>query len=195
MLMATERIDRTAGLGTVVSDGRARTLEWWCQGLSRIYELSDHPGRILSMEGVRGLAVIMVFFTHYHTLFGHYVSPQSFSFAVSRFAGTIGNAGVDLFFVLSGYLIYRAVIRKPINYVAFIRRRIERIYPTFLVILALYLVLSFVLPGESKIPRRPFTAAGYILANLILLPGIFKIQPIITVAWTLSFAHSPTRDL
>jgi peptidoglycan/LPS O-acetylase OafA/YrhL len=32
-----------------------------------------------------------------------------------------------------------------------------------------------------------FTAIEYIIANTVLLPGVFPIQPIITVSWSLSF--------
>jgi peptidoglycan/LPS O-acetylase OafA/YrhL len=97
------------------------------------------------------------------------------------------SSGVDLFFVLSGYLIYGAVIRKKVSHLTFFRRRVERIYPTFLCVFAIYLVLSILFPEENKIPARSLAAAIYILQNALLLPGIFHIQPIITVAWSLSY--------
>lgn len=185
--MATEGIEGISRGSSLFSERcpNARDALW--RRLSEVYELSDQKGRILSMEGVRGLAVILVFFTHYHALFGHYASAQSFSFTLSQFAATIGHTGVDLFFVLSGYLIYGAVIRKPIRYATFMKRRLERIYPTFLAVFAIYLILSFVLPGENKIPAGPIAASSYILANLMFLPGMFDIQPIMSVAWSLSF--------
>jgi peptidoglycan/LPS O-acetylase OafA/YrhL len=94
---------------------------------------------------------------------------------------------VDLFFVLSGYLIYGLIFRKPGQYMKFIERRIQRIYPTFLSVLAIYLLLSILFPGQSKIPANALAAVSYILANILLLPGLFNIQPIITVAWSLSY--------
>ncbi len=139
------------------------------------------------MEGLRGLAVILVFFVHYHALFRFWIDDNSRSFAVSYFLANIGHSGVDLFFVLSGYLIYGAVIRKKVSHLTFFRRRVERIYPTFLCVLAIYLMLSMFFPEENKIPARPLAAAIYILQNALLLPGIFHIQPIITVAWSLSY--------
>ena len=161
----------------------------WRDRLAGIYELVDtsKANRNLPMEGLRGLAVLLVFLVHYHAIFHPWVSADSRTFAVSSFFWSIGHSGVDLFFVLSGYLIYGSVIRKHNAYYSFIKRRIQRIYPTFLCVLAVYLVLSGVFPHESKIPSETVTAAAYILENVLLLPGLFNIEPIITVAWSLSY--------
>lgn len=159
------------------------------KGLAGVYEVSaaGSVSRNLPMEGLRGLAVILVFFVHYHFVFKPWINTDSHTFAISNFLGTIGLSGVDLFFVISGYLIYGLTIRKPGRYLTFIKRRMQRIYPTFLCVFALYLLLSAVLPSENKIPGEPLAAVLYILANVLLLPGLFDIHPIITVAWSLSY--------
>ncbi len=166
----------------------ARTALWHAR-LADFYEMGggNNSQRHLAMEGLRGLAVLLVFFVHYHALFQTWVRPESLTFRFSYFLGNIGHSGVDLFFVLSGYLIYGAVIRKYTNFTAFIKRRAQRIYPTFLCVLVIYLLLSAVYPELSKIPTEPSSAAIYILQNLLLLPGIFPITPVITVAWSLSY--------
>ena len=35
-----------------------------------LYMLSDERQRLIPMEGLRGLAVLLVFFVHFHALFG-----------------------------------------------------------------------------------------------------------------------------
>ncbi|HYY59204.1 MAG TPA: acyltransferase [Pyrinomonadaceae bacterium] len=157
--------------------------------LADIYELGDtkNARRNLPMEGLRGLAVTLVFFVHYHALFSVWAGRGSFTFEVSNFLGTIGLVGVDLFFVLSGYLIYGLVFAKPTRYGTFIKRRIQRIYPTFLFVLAVYILLSALFPAENRIPSGPLSALFYILQNVLLLPGLLNIKPIITVAWSLSY--------
>jgi peptidoglycan/LPS O-acetylase OafA/YrhL len=157
------------------------------QRLAGIYEVGKLERRNLPMEGVRGFAVLLVFFVHYHSMFDPWTHAEPFSRAFSSFTGTIGHSGVDLFFVLSGYLIYGLIFRKPGNYMKFIERRIQRIYPTFLTVLAFYLLLSVLFPSQSKIPADGLAAAYYLLANILLLPGLVNIQPIITVAWSLSY--------
>ena len=150
----------------------------------------ESPGggtRLLPMEGLRGLAVLLIFFVHVHAFFGSYVASYPRLFSASEYFGRVGNAGVDLFFVLSGFIIYGALVHKPVKYLAFVRRRVERLYPAFLAVLSTYLVLSVVFPSESKIPVHTWAAAKYILENILLLPGLFRIVPIVTVAWSLSF--------
>ena len=51
--------------------------------LASIYELGDmkNPKRNLPMEGLRGFAVLLVFFVHYHALFSLWTARDSFSFA------------------------------------------------------------------------------------------------------------------
>ncbi len=153
-----------------------------------LFELPDAGGnRAIAMEGLRGFSVILVFFVHYSTLVGAWTPALSATNAVSEILFAIGNTGVDFFFLLSGYLIYGALVRKQRAYGPFIKRRIQRIYPTFLAVFAIYVILSFAIASENKIPAPWDDAAVYIVQNLLMLPGVFDIQPLITVAWSLSY--------
>jgi peptidoglycan/LPS O-acetylase OafA/YrhL len=152
----------------------------------RAFDLAT-PGRIKSLEGARGLSVLLVFLVHYDALFGNLAPHKSITASVSRFAGAMGNAGVDMFFVISGYLIYGAVIRKQISVERFLRRRIQRIYPTFLCVLALYLFWIWLDPTATRLHSDHVHSLGYLLENVLLLPGLLPITPVISVAWSLSF--------
>jgi peptidoglycan/LPS O-acetylase OafA/YrhL len=155
----------------------------------KTYELDDSASasRMPAMEGLRGLAVLLVFGVHFHALFGQHLPANSVTFGFSSFWECIGHSGVDLFFLMSGYLIFGAVIGKTTSLLKFMRRRVQRIYPTFITVFAVYLILSAVFPAENKIPADVWGAQRFILENLLLLPGIFDIAPIITVAWSLSY--------
>jgi exopolysaccharide production protein ExoZ len=141
----------------------------------------------LPMEGLRGFAVFLVFLVHYSTLIGAWITPQSCLGYLSDAIHRMGNAGVDLFFVLSGYLIYGSLITKKKDFIPFLRKRIGRIYPAFCIVFVIYLCLSFYFPKESKIPAGSNDAWIYVLQNFLLLPGLFPIEPMITVAWSLSY--------
>jgi peptidoglycan/LPS O-acetylase OafA/YrhL len=139
------------------------------------------------MEGLRGLAVFLVFLVHYFALGSPWISERSPTYAAAAALRTIGYSGVDLFFVLSGFLIYGSLIARDQPFLSFMKRRMQRIYPAFLVVFAIYCVLSFVFPAESKLPPTALALTTYLVQNLLLLPGLFPIEPMITVAWSLSF--------
>ncbi len=158
--------------------------------LRRFFELEGTSDRLRSMEGLRGIAVTLVFFVHFEALFVGWVTPGTASARAANFLATVGHTGVDLFFVLSGYLIYGAILKMRESqggYATFMRRRVRRIYPTFLVMLAIYLALSIVLPSESKLPAGRGAALVYLIENALLLPILFRVTPLITVSWSLSY--------
>ena len=64
-----------------------------------------------------------------------------------RFLATVINVGVDVFFVISGYLISGIIIKQAkknkFSYDDFYSRRIKRIYPALLLVLVFVLWLAF----------------------------------------------------
>ena len=94
-----------------------------------------------ALDGMRGLAILLVFFFHYGDL-SH--SPSG----VLRFFGLIkdgGWMGVDLFFVLSGFLITGILVdtrHHPGYFRKFYLRRALRLFPVFYGVAALLLLLT-----------------------------------------------------
>ena len=70
-------------------------------------------GHRRQLDGLRAWAVLIVFLSHYHHAL---VGPWT----------PLGEIGVGIFFVLSGFLIYRAVIRRRPDYLKYAFRRVER---------------------------------------------------------------------
>lgn len=95
------------------------------------------------LDGVRGCAVLMVLIWHYFTTS---LIAESGT-VLSRFRGTTGAfwSGVDLFFVLSGFLIAGILLdnRNASNYFGvFYFRRVCRIFPLYFLMLGLFVVGS-----------------------------------------------------
>jgi len=157
--------------------------------LDEHFELSrgGAAANVPAMEGMRGFAVFLVFLVHYIGLIQGLLRPEPATTAFIKGASLIGNCGVDLFFVLSGYLIYGSLMARHPPYGRFLRRRVQRIYPVFIAVFAVYLALSAGFPAQSKIPAGPGRALGYLLFNFLLLPGIVPVEAMITVAWSLSY--------
>ncbi|WP_260739121.1 acyltransferase family protein [Tunturiibacter lichenicola] len=104
------------------------------------------PARLFGLDTLRAFAIVVVMLYHL-TIFGELpmrILPVTY----------FGWMGVDLFFVLSGFLIGQQALkpyligqRLPIK--AFYRRRVYRIFPAYLVVLALY----FLLPAWRESPH------------------------------------------
>ncbi|WP_219212843.1 acyltransferase family protein [Variovorax boronicumulans] len=94
------------------------------------------PHRLQHLDAIRGLAALSVCLCH----FKHAFAP-----AVATLFSPLGDYGVFVFFVLSGFIIPR-VLRKEgyrlANAGRFLLKRIVRLHPPYLVSLALTLALS-----------------------------------------------------
>lgn len=139
------------------------------------------------MEGIRGLAVFLVFLVHYVTKMEPWLAENSFTELLAVYIRRVGNTGVDLFFVLSGFLIYGMLIKREQPFFEYFFARVRRIYPAFTVVFALYIGLSFLFPAYSHIPSQLDQAFIYLTQNFLLLPGVFDIDAMIGVAWSLSY--------
>jgi peptidoglycan/LPS O-acetylase OafA/YrhL len=98
-------------------------------------------GRIPELDGVRGLAIFLVLIWHYwETLTSP--APGTIVFRVHE-ALFLSWGGVDLFFVLSGFLIGGILLdgRESSNYFStFYLRRVHRIFPVYFLWLGLFVI-------------------------------------------------------
>jgi peptidoglycan/LPS O-acetylase OafA/YrhL len=121
------------------------------------------PGEhIPTLDGVRGLAILLVVL--YHQLL---LSPEKALLAVDRWFARIfdfGWCGVDLFFVLSGFLITGILLdsrERPRYFRNFYLRRTVRIFPLYYAVVFLSLVVIPNLP-EGVVPARKLEGFGRI---------------------------------
>src|ERR1700688_4074864 len=95
------------------------------------------PARIPVLDGLRGIAILFVMV--YHFWFYGVASGHALWERVYSHAAALGWVGVDLFFVLSGFLITGILYDSrddPHYYRVFYARRTVRIFPLFFGFLA-----------------------------------------------------------
>jgi exopolysaccharide production protein ExoZ len=131
---------------------------------------------ITSIQLLRVIAAYLIVFCH----MPENLIPPGLSFLKGAF-------GVDIFFVISGFIMTSLAFNREQGVVAawaFFRRRLIRIFPIYLVInITIFACVYF---KEGKVPN-----AEFFIYSLMLIPisgenGIL-LYPYITAAWTLSF--------
>jgi peptidoglycan/LPS O-acetylase OafA/YrhL len=100
-------------------------------------------GRELGLDVVRGLAILLAMGYHLNQ-----VDAGPVANVLLRPGAKIGWAGVDLFFVLSGFLIGGMVLKEAnlsggFNYKRFLMRRILRLWPTLYTFLVAMVLFGF----------------------------------------------------
>jgi peptidoglycan/LPS O-acetylase OafA/YrhL len=110
------------------------------------------------IDGLRGIAVLLVFAYHLGT---------------ARCRG--GFVGVDVFFVISGYLIGSIILseieRSKFSLTSFYERRIRRILPALFVVLCVSCCFAYryLLPVESTEFAKSMLAATFSSSNIFFL--------------------------
>jgi Acyltransferase family len=142
-----------------------------------VTQLSYRP----DIDGLRAVAVMSVVLYHFGI--------------VGALSG--GFVGVDIFFVISGFLITGLIVADlkvgSFNLLAFYQRRIRRIFPAMLVVLAVSLVAGyfFLLPGDytSLGVSAAYSAASlsnrYFLQNTGYFDRVADMLPLLHM-WSLS---------
>jgi exopolysaccharide production protein ExoZ len=137
---------------------------------------SSAPARLLPLELCRFLAALLVAGLHAGASIDKY---YGFQIGVVRNFG----AGVDFFFVLSGFVITYAHwhdIGKPDRVKRYCVKRFSRIYPPYWIITAIIVSFYFFDPSYGDENRRNIAK---LFCSIFLLP--YTDQPVVGQAWTL----------
>lgn len=142
--------------------------------------MTQARGTLLGIEGARGIAACAVVLYHV----ARHVD-QAFGAPLLRALFQPGHAGVDLFFLLSGFIIAHVHSRdvgkgakEPARIMHYGWRRFSRLFPIYWIALAASLAMG--LATGHPPPEMP-----RLLSALLLLPA--DAEPLLGVAWTLQY--------
>ena len=123
---------------------------------------------------LRGFACLLVALMHVTVTF----SQTFHAYFLWNFF-KFGGGGVDIFFVLSGFIITysnRQNIGKPATILKFVKKRLIRIFPIYWIIISIFLVLQVMLPAyyatHFQMNFENIFSTFFLLPNHITLNGV-----------------------
>ena len=131
------------------------------------------PNLVRSIQYLRGVAALAV-------VVFHAADRAGSSFGV-------GAAGVDVFFVISGFIMWVVTSRRPPHPGVFLLRRIERIVPLYWLVTLATAALAIAAPMAFPAMRPTLAHVGQ---SLLFIPHVAPdglIAPLIVPGWTLSY--------
>jgi peptidoglycan/LPS O-acetylase OafA/YrhL len=131
--------------------------------------------RIIGIDSLRGIAALVVVFYHYLYWYGKLYENQEVQFEIVKY----GFLGVQLFFIISGFVIFWS-IQNLKNSTDFVVSRFSRLFPTYWsAIIITFCVVSFLgLPGrEISLIDAAF--------NFLMIHKLFGVPNVDGVYWTL----------
>lgn len=136
--------------------------------------------QIVSIQHLRGIAALMVVVFH--------LGPQLERMGVTALPPNWLAAGVDLFFVISGFIMWWTTYGVEITPGRFMLKRIHRIVPLYWAISSFYVLVLLVAPRFMQ--SGAFDPA-HVAASYFFLPWPHPVvdanHPLVTPGWTLNY--------
>lgn len=136
---------------------------------------------ILSIQYLRGFAALLVVF--HHSIIQ--LPPLREQLGHIEF----GQAGVDVFFVISGFVIYVSTFGSAMSPLDFLRRRIARVAPLYWLATLLVVALALVAP---RLFATTVVTLQNVVTSLLFIPSYSAafpdhIWPLLVPGWSLNF--------
>ena len=156
-----------------------------------VTDFSGQPSTLKSIQALRAIAACAVVFHHVCQPF-QWAGASSPLFMQTRAITDFGQAGVDVFFVISGFIMvvitdrWPARDRRALN---FLQKRATRVFPIYWIYTTVFLLMT-TLPGVMANHLYP---PAYVLRSYLLVPAYADGKaellgwPVLGVGWTLSF--------
>ncbi|WP_110707533.1 acyltransferase [Salinicola sp. CR57] len=139
---------------------------------------------LISVQALRALAAWIVVFHHFMQVFFSFEADNWVEYLFS----TRGQVGVDIFFVISGFIIYVSSRGKRLTMPQFLLHRLVRIVPAYW--LYTLITAAIIYFTSNVMPDYGLSLKGLIMSLFFLPtenPAGYGYYPILPVGWTLNF--------
>jgi len=131
--------------------------------------------RLIELDVFRGIAALSVVLYHYTTRYNITFEKETMNW----FQFSYGHYGVQLFFIISGFVIFMTLERSK-NVIDFIKRRFIRLYPTFWI----SMIVTFIVTSLTGIIRFERSFIDFFV-NFTMIPNLLRFKAIDGVYWSL----------
>lgn len=134
---------------------------------------------LLSIQYLRAVAALLVVLVHCGTVL-----------AVMGISGKVSEAasvGVDLFFVISGFIMVYTTNQKPVGALAFFLNRLARVAPIYWLLTLVLFVIALVAP---QVLGSTDASMANLLRSLLFIPyerNDGTVRPVLFVGWSLNY--------
>lgn len=144
--------------------------------------------KLSNLELLRFVAAAMVVI--FHTLGG--LSLKGYDLGFMSVFSPLGAAGVDIFFVISGFVIYLGIFRDRKSPGVFLKSRFRRIVPAYWIATLAMVAFTFAMSVLSSVMNVDSTLEPvtfpWLIESLFFLSGVFGHQfPVLGQGWSLEF--------
>lgn len=138
-------------------------------------------GLLNNIQVLRAFAAIIVVVFHIVGASDSYkMSTELFSLT-----GSLGRSGVDIFFIISGFIMLYTQHNKTTTPIKFIKDRFIRVVPIYWFFSLLFLSIYLVMPS---IFREYQPNLGFIISSFLFSSEwVLKKHPLLSVGWTLEY--------
>lgn len=137
---------------------------------------------LIYIQYLRGIAALLVVITH---------SATHFELVANSFIRHFGEYGVDVFFVISGFIMVYTTLGKKYSPGVFLLRRFERIAPLYYFFTLALIFLALIKPTQFATVDLQFFHS---LASFLFIPAVSTSEifsgsymPVLYVGWTLNY--------
>lgn len=142
-------------------------------------------GRLDGIQMLRGIAAMMVVLWHFDGAVRMFHGGNATAWITQSHFGRIGGAGVDIFFVISGFIMFYTTAGKAgeRDAVTFAKRRFFRIFPLYWVWTTIFALMWIAGLGFSG---RPLSS-DMIASSYLMLPYGDDFELLLGPGWTLTY--------
>lgn len=133
---------------------------------------------LFNVQVLRGVSAAIVIWVH----------AQSLVLAgVSGILSEFGYGGVDLFFVISGFIMVHTTRSGMLGPIGFLKKRLSRIVPLYYFFTIATVLLVILMPSVMRSSEARIDHLAYSLLFLPFEKAPYRIYPVYYLGWTLNF--------